>query len=97
VQETALRSAEAANMCVTRIAAGMDVDRFAPRLSSSSCIGMNFFMEAGKAARATLLLVRGIRMKFKPQNQVLDLPHVNADLGVSLRTRIPITTWSHGV
>ena len=34
------------------IAAGMDVDRFAPRLSFFWCIGMNFFMEVAKLRAA---------------------------------------------
>src|SRR5690606_4721820 len=37
------------------IAAGMDVDRFAPRLSFFWCIGMNFFMEVAKLRAARLL------------------------------------------
>jgi len=41
----------------TAIAAGMDVDRFAPRLSFFFCIGMNFFMGGGKAARGTSAVV----------------------------------------
>ncbi|MEU8110020.1 methylmalonyl-CoA mutase [Nonomuraea muscovyensis] len=37
------------------VAAGMDVDRFAPRLSFFWCIGMNVFMEVAKLRAARLL------------------------------------------
>ncbi|MGN9780410.1 methylmalonyl-CoA mutase [Nonomuraea sp. ZG12] len=48
------------------VAAGMDVDRFAPRLSFFWCIGMNFFMEVAKLRAARLLwanLVSGFNAK----------------------------------
>jgi methylmalonyl-CoA mutase len=37
------------------VAAGMDIDRFAPRLSFFWAIGMNFFMEVAKLRAARLL------------------------------------------
>ncbi|WP_339772352.1 methylmalonyl-CoA mutase family protein, partial [uncultured Pseudosulfitobacter sp.] len=46
VQELAFTLADGREYVRTAIAAGMDVDRFAPRLSFFFAIGMNFFMEA---------------------------------------------------
>ncbi|MGW4471864.1 methylmalonyl-CoA mutase [Nonomuraea sp. NPDC004354] len=40
------------------VAAGLDVDAFAPRLSFFWCIGMNFFMEVAKLRAARLLWSR---------------------------------------
>jgi methylmalonyl-CoA mutase len=55
VQELAFTLADGREYVRTAIAAGMDVDRFAPRLSFFFCIGMNFFMEAAKLRAARLL------------------------------------------
>ncbi|WP_219517609.1 methylmalonyl-CoA mutase [Nonomuraea ceibae] len=65
------------------IAAGMDVDRFAPRLSFFWCIGMNFFMEVAKLRAARLLwanLVSGFDAK-NPKS-------------LSLRTHSQTSGWS---
>ncbi|MEV4100629.1 methylmalonyl-CoA mutase [Nonomuraea sp. NPDC049649] len=65
------------------IAAGMDVDRFAPRLSFFWCIGMNFFMEVAKLRAARLLwakLVDGFGAK-NPKS-------------LSLRTHSQTSGWS---
>ncbi|GAA1260596.1 methylmalonyl-CoA mutase [Sphaerisporangium rubeum] len=43
------------------VAAGLDIDRFAPRLSFFWCIGMNFFMEIAKLRAARLLWARLVR------------------------------------
>ncbi|MFT5743010.1 MAG: methylmalonyl-CoA mutase, partial [Paracoccaceae bacterium] len=48
VQELAYTLADGREYVRTAIAAGMDVDKFAPRLSFFFAIGMNFFMEASK-------------------------------------------------
>ncbi|MDP9862126.1 MULTISPECIES: methylmalonyl-CoA mutase [Streptosporangium] len=40
------------------VGAGLDIDRFAPRLSFFWCIGMNFFMEVAKLRAARLLWAR---------------------------------------
>lgn len=40
------------------VAAGLDVDAFAPRLSFFWCVGMNFFMEVAKLRAARLLWAR---------------------------------------
>jgi methylmalonyl-CoA mutase len=65
------------------IAAGLDIDAFAPRLSFFWAIGMNFFMEVAKLRAARLLwakLVRG----FDPKN----------DRSLSLRTHSQTSGWS---
>jgi len=49
------------------LAAGLDVDRFAPRLSFFWAIGMNFFMEVAKL-RAARLLWHRLMSDFDPQN-----------------------------
>ncbi|MEV4098613.1 methylmalonyl-CoA mutase family protein, partial [Streptosporangium saharense] len=64
-------------------AAGLDIDRFAPRLSFFWCIGMNFFMEIAKLRAARLLwarLVSGFGAK-NPKS-------------LSLRTHSQTSGWS---
>ena len=55
VQELAYTLADGREYVKAAIEAGMDVDRFAPRLSFFFAIGMNFFMEAAKLRAARLL------------------------------------------
>ncbi len=55
VQELAYTLADGREYVRAAIAAGMDVDKFAPRLSFFFAIGMNFFMEAAKLRAARLL------------------------------------------
>lgn len=65
------------------VEAGLDVDRFAPRLSFFWCIGMNFFMEVAKLRAARLLwarLVSGFGAK-NPKS-------------LSLRTHSQTSGWS---
>ena len=50
------------------IAAGLNVDQFAPRLSFFWAIGMNFFMEIAKL-RAARLLWAGLVKGFNPQSE----------------------------
>ena len=49
------------------LAAGLDVDRFAPRLSFFWAVGMNFFMEVAKLRAGRLLWARLMR-KFQPKD-----------------------------
>jgi len=58
VQELAFTLADGKEYVKAAIEAGMDVDRFAGRLSFFFCIGMNFFMEAAKLRAARLLWYR---------------------------------------
>jgi methylmalonyl-CoA mutase len=65
------------------IAAGLDVDAFAPRLSFFWAIGMNFFMEVAKMRAARLLWAQLMR-EFNPKDQ----------RSLSLRTHCQTSGWS---
>ena len=58
VQEQAYTLADGKEYVKTAMARGMDVDKFAGRLSFFFAIGMNFFMEAAKLRAARLLWYR---------------------------------------
>ena len=63
--------------------AGIDIDRFAPRLSFFWAIGMNFFMEVAKLRAARALWARLVS-QFDPQNPK----------SLSLRTHCQTSGWS---
>lgn len=63
--------------------AGLDIDRFAPRLSFFWAIGMDYFMEVAKLRAARLLWARLIR-QFDPQNPK----------SMALRTHCQTSGWS---
>jgi methylmalonyl-CoA mutase len=65
------------------LAAGLDIDRFAPRLSFFWAIGMNFFMEVAKLRAARLLWAKLVK-QFEPKN----------DKSLSLRTHSQTSGWS---
>src|ERR1700690_1329991 len=65
------------------LAAGLDVDRFAPRLSFFWAIGMNFFMEVAKMRAARLLWARVLN-QFNPRDP----------RSLSLRTHCQTSGWS---
>lgn len=65
------------------VAAGMDVDSFAPRLSFFWAIGMNYFMEVAKM-RAGRLLWASLVNQFEPKS----------DKSLSLRTHCQTSGWS---
>ena len=65
------------------VGAGLDIDRFAPRISFFWAIGMNFFMEVAKLRAARLLWSR-IVAGFSPTN----------DKALSLRTHSQTSGWS---
>ncbi len=65
------------------LAAGMDIDSFAPRLSFFWAIGMNFYMEIAKMRAARALWSRLVR-EFNPQNPK----------SLSLRTHSQTSGWS---
>ena len=65
------------------LAAGLDVDAFAPRLSFFFAIGMNFFMEVAKLRAARLLWARLVK-DFNPKSEK-SLP---------LRTHCQTSGWS---
>jgi len=66
------------------VAAGLDIDAFAPRLSFFWAIGMNFFMEVAKLRAGRLLWAKLIREKFQPSNPK----------SLSLRTHCQTSGWS---
>ncbi|NEV79479.1 methylmalonyl-CoA mutase, partial [Rhodopseudomonas sp. BR0C11] len=65
------------------IAAGLAVDKFAPRLSFFWAIGMNFFMEVAKMRAARLLWAK-LLTQFDPKQQK----------SLSLRTHCQTSGWS---
>jgi methylmalonyl-CoA mutase len=65
------------------LAAGLGIDRFAPRLSFFFGIGMNFFMEVAKLRAARLLWAR-LMQPFAPQDP----------RSLSLRTHCQTSGWS---
>lgn len=89
VQELAFTLADGREYVRTAIAAGMDVDKFAPRLSFFFCIGMNFFMEAAKLRAARLLWSR-IMDEFEPKNPKSSMLRTHCQTsGVSLQEQDP--------
>ncbi len=65
------------------VAAGLPIDKFAPRLSFFWAIGMNFFMEIAKMRAARMLWAK-LMKEFNPQNQ----------RSLSLRTHSQTSGWS---
>ena len=89
VQELAFTLADGREYVRTAIAAGMDVDKFAPRLSFFFCIGMNFFMEAAKLRAARLLWSR-IMDEFQPKDPKSSMLRTHCQTsGVSLQEQDP--------
>ncbi|MGB3625006.1 MAG: methylmalonyl-CoA mutase [Henriciella sp.] len=64
--------------------AGLDVDKFAPRLSFFWAIGMNTFMEVAKLRAARLLWAKLVEREFSPKNPK----------SLSLRTHSQTSGWS---
>jgi methylmalonyl-CoA mutase len=67
-QELAYTIADGVEYVRTAIDSGLDVDKFAPRLSFFFAIGMNFFMEVAKLRAARLLWSTLMDEKFSPGN-----------------------------
>jgi methylmalonyl-CoA mutase len=65
------------------LAAGLDIDRFAPRLSFFWAIGMNFFMEVAKMRAARAVWAK-LMQPFEPRDQ----------RSLSLRTHCQTSGWS---
>lgn len=66
------------------VAAGLDIDKFAPRLSFFWAIGMNFFMEVAKMRAARLIWALLIQKNFAPKDA----------RSLSLRTHCQTSGWS---
>ena len=81
--ELAYTLADGLEYVKTGLAAGMDVDTFAPRLSFFWAIGMNYFMEIAKMRAGRLLWAKLIK-QFNPKNPK----------SMSLRTHSQTSGWS---
>nr|ADI18230.1 methylmalonyl-CoA mutase, N-terminal domain/subunit [uncultured gamma proteobacterium HF0200_40H22] len=68
VQELAYTLADGVEYVRTAVASGLEIDKFAPRLSFFFGIGMNFFMEVAKLRAARLLWAQLIKEKFDPSD-----------------------------
>ena len=89
VQELAFTLADGREYVRAAIARGMDVDKFAGRLSFFFAIGMNFFMEAAKL-RAARLLWHRIMEEFEPKNPKSSMLRTHCQTsGVSLQEQDP--------
>ncbi|MEX0312354.1 MAG: methylmalonyl-CoA mutase [Tateyamaria sp.] len=89
VQELAFTLADGREYVRAAIARGMDVDKFAGRLSFFFAIGMNFFMEAAKL-RAARLLWHRIMSEFEPKNPKSMMLRTHCQTsGVSLQEQDP--------
>ncbi|MBC8129787.1 MAG: cobalamin B12-binding domain-containing protein, partial [Rhizobiaceae bacterium] len=66
------------------VAAGLSIDRFAPRLSFFWATGMNFFMEVAKMRAARLVWARLMKSNFDPKDE----------RSLSLRTHSQTSGWS---
>jgi methylmalonyl-CoA mutase len=66
------------------VAAGQDIDSFAPRLSFFWAIGMNFYMEVAKLRAARLLWAALMKRNFNPKDE----------RSLSLRTHSQTSGWS---
>ncbi len=68
VQELAYTISDGVDYVRAALAAGLDVDQFAPRLSFFFGIGMNFFMEVAKLRAARLLWAELMTKHFAPRD-----------------------------
>ncbi len=89
VQELAYTLADGREYVRAAIEAGMDVDKFAGRLSFFFAIGMNFFMEAAKL-RAARMLWHRIMTEFGAQSERSKMLRTHCQTsGVSLQEQDP--------
>jgi methylmalonyl-CoA mutase len=90
VQELGYTIADGIEYVRAAIASGMEVDKFAPRLSFFFAIGMNFFMEAAKLRAARLLWAELMEDLFAPKDQrsLMLRTHCQTS-GVSLTSKDP--------
>ncbi|MEC9347937.1 MAG: methylmalonyl-CoA mutase [Pseudomonadota bacterium] len=89
VQELAFTLADGLEYVRTAVNRGLDIDKFAPRLSFFFCIGMNFFMEVAKL-RAARLLWHRIVSGFNPKDPRSTMLRTHCQTsGVSLTEQDP--------
>jgi methylmalonyl-CoA mutase len=84
VQELAFTVADGLEYCRTGVKAGIDIDKFAPRLSFFWGIGMNFYMEIAKMRAGRRLWAHLIKEKFGATNH----------RSMQLRTHCQTSGWS---
>lgn len=90
VQELAFTIADGIEYVRTAIDSGLDVDKFAPRLSFFFAIGMNFFMEIAKLRAARILWATLMKEKFGPKNEKSLMLRTHCQTsGVSLTSKDP--------
>lgn len=82
--ELAYTLADGLDYIKTGIETGLDVDKFAPRLSFFWANGMNFFMEVAKMRAARLLWAKLVSERFQPKDP----------RSISLRTHCQTSGWS---
>ncbi len=90
VQELGYTLADGIEYVRAALATGMEVDKFAPRLSFFFGIGMNFFMEAAKLRAARLLWAELMEEFFQPNDprSLMLRTHCQTS-GVSLTSKDP--------
>ena len=90
VQELAYTIADGIEYVRTAIDRGLEVDKFAPRLSFFFAIGMNFFMEIAKLRAARILWATQMQKHFAPKDQrsLMLRTHCQTS-GVSLTSKDP--------
>ncbi len=89
VQELAFTLADGLEYVRAAKGKGLDVDKFAPRLSFFFAIGMNFFMEVAKL-RAARLLWSELMAQFEPKDPRSSMLRTHCQTsGVSLTARDP--------
>lgn len=81
--ELAYTLADGMEYLKTGVAAGIDIDKFAPRLSFFWAVGMNYFMEIAKLRAARVLWAKIVK-EFNPKNPK----------SMSLRTHCQTSGWS---
>jgi methylmalonyl-CoA mutase len=90
VQELAFTIADGLEYVRSAIAKGLDVDKFAPRLSFFFAIGMNFFMEASKLRAARILWAELMEKHFQPEDPRSKMLRTHCQTsGVSLTAKDP--------
>jgi len=90
VQELAFTLADGLEYVRAAIDSGMEVDKFAPRLSFFFAIGMNFFMEVAKLRAARLLWARLMDRHFQPNEPRSKMLRTHCQTsGVSLTGKDP--------
>jgi len=90
VQELAFTIADGIEYVRAAIDSGLDVDKFAPRLSFFFAIGMNFFMEIAKLRAARVLWAEMMQKFFQPKDSrsLMLRTHCQTS-GVSLTSKDP--------